>query len=152
MSVVQHEIQIGLPPRRLFDVLSTAARWPEWNPHSLRVSAEDRPLMPGARFEEHARFAGRERHWRWIVRDLRPAMFWIAEGESADGLKQQLRYDLHGRGTSCLLALRLDYELPGLRQRLLDHVVLRRRIARETLAALAALNQAIDTHEKRGAT
>jgi hypothetical protein len=69
-------------------------------------------------------------------------MFWIAEGESADGLKLQLRYDLHGRGKSSTLVQRLDYEMPGLWQSLLDRVVLRRRIAREALESLVALQQA----------
>ena len=151
MSLIEREIQIALPPRKLFELLTTAARWPEWHPHSLWVSAEDRPLMPGARFEETARFAGRERQWRWIVRDLRPAMFWIAEAESADGLKQQLRYDLHSRGKGCLLVLRLDYQLPTLWQRVLDPLVLRRRIAREALDALQALHCAVEGNKKPGA-
>ena len=134
MSRTENQIYIELPPQRVYDYVSTPAKWPEWHPSSLWLdSGADQPLGAGARFEEDVRVANRDGHLSWTVREARPPLLWIADAVARDGLRLSLRYDLEAVSGGTGFRRTLDYQMAGLWKRILDRLLLHRRIARESL-------------------
>ncbi|GAC1628665.1 MAG: hypothetical protein NVS9B10_18840 [Nevskia sp.] len=153
MSRIESQIYIELPAQRVYDYVSTPARWPEWHPSSLRLDAgAERPLAAGARFEEDVRVGKREGRLSWLVREARAPRLWIADAEGLDGLslRLRLRYDLDARGNGTSFRRTLDYEVSGLWQMLMNQLVMKRRISNESAQSLHVLKRVIEAAARAG--
>jgi len=140
-----HRIRIAHPPQQVFDYVTTPALWPEWHPSSLRLgTGADRPLKAGTHFEEDVRTAGREGHLRWQVRRCEPPRLWVADAEVDNGAQLTLSYRVSPDDHGALFERELVYTLPHVFLRVLNLLLLRRRIARESALSLQQLKQRLE--------
>ncbi|WP_257386060.1 SRPBCC family protein [Tahibacter caeni] len=123
-----------------YDYLTTPSRWHEWHAASLGT-VPDAPvsLAAGATFEENIRAAGFRRRLRWQVVAAQRPVHWEAVATMDDGSRLRLRYDFAADGEGTTFTRMLDYALHPRWLRVVDLVFGRRRIRRETAAALQAL-------------
>jgi len=140
-----HAITIARPPEAVYDYACAPAHWPRWHPSSLRLyGAVDAPLAAGATFEEDVRAGGREGHLSWTVEDaVRPSR-WIARAAVDNGARLTLAYRFAASPAGTAFERELAYELPGTLLRVLDVLVLRRRIAAESALSLAQLKACVE--------
>jgi len=140
-----HRVKIARAPREVFDYVTTPARWPEWHPSSLRLApGADKPLKAGTRFEEDVRAGGREGHLRWQVRRCEPPRLWVADAETDNGAMLTLSYRVSPDDHGALFERELVYSLPNVFLRLINLLLLRRRIARESALSLQQLKQVLE--------
>lgn len=140
-----HRIRIARPPQQVFDYATTPARWPEWHPSSLRLEpGAEQPLKAGARFEEDVRAGGRAGHLRWQVRRCEPPRLWIADAEVSNGAQLTLTYRISPDDGGVLFERELLYRLPNVVLRLLNQLLLRRRLTAESALSLQQLKQVLE--------
>jgi uncharacterized protein YndB with AHSA1/START domain len=139
---VATDIVIHAPIERVFAYATTPGHWPEWHPASLAVAgAVDHPLAPGERVTEDVRVAGWRGRVIWTARTYEPPHRWVLDG-IWEGLGCGiLSYTLSPweSGDATYFEREFDYTPPTAWLRLLDHLVVRRRIAAESVVALRRL-------------
>ena len=135
-------ILLAAAPEQAYDYLSTPVRWHEWHAASLGT-VPDTPLsLPaGACFEENIRAAGFRRCLRWQVVAAQRPTHWEAVATMDDGSGLRLRYDFAAAGDGMQFTRTLGYTLRPPWLRIVDAVFGRRRIRRETAAAMLALQR-----------
>jgi uncharacterized protein YndB with AHSA1/START domain len=137
MTIIRLERQIAASPAAVYDLVTRPARWHEWHPSSIR--ADDRAkasLAAGAQFEEDIRSSGFIRHLRWTVLEAEPPRRWCAEAVMGDGSTVRLLYELSDREGGTRFVRTLDYRLAPPLLRLLNDLLLWRRVRRESNRAL----------------
>lgn len=139
MTRMQHSIDVDRTPEALLAYASSPRRWPEWHPSSLRVDGDDGPLAAGARFEEDIRAGDREGRLRWDVVASEPRR-WVAKAAGdRHGLTLTLTYECLATSTGTRFVRTLDYAFEGWTMQLVDRLVLRRKIDRESADSLVRL-------------
>ena len=145
MIRIHKTVQINAPIKQVFDYVTTPGNWPEWHPSSLGVSgATDHSLEPGEEVTEEYRVAGRLGRVGWRVRERIAPRRWVIEGQAEGGGGGMITYTLtpHEDGTN--FERELIYVLPNLLLALLDWLVLRRRVERESVEALGRLKDVLE--------
>lgn len=147
MTRLVNRVHIQRPCADVYRYVSTPAHWPEWHPSSLRLeSGAERPLPAGARFEEEILAAGRKGHLSWVVREARPGRRWVAGAVAADGsLSLTLTYELSEAAGGTDFVRTLDYVMLRLGLKLLEPLLLRRRIAAESALSLEQLKTVMES-------
>jgi len=148
---MQHHIQIACAPAQVYDYASTPALWPEWHPASLRLEpGADRPLTLGETFEEDIKTAGRDDHLSWKVTECEPGRIWAARAISRNhGARIFVRYRFAASNGGTAFQRELEYELPNVWLRLLNLVLLSRRIDAESRLSLQQLKQRAEANARR---
>jgi uncharacterized protein YndB with AHSA1/START domain len=137
MSTIRLERRIDAAPEAVYDLVTRPARWHEWHPSSIRADAHAMDsLTAGARFEEDIRSSGFTRHLRWTVLESEPARRWCAEARMDDGSEVRLLYELQPDGDGTHFVRTLDYRLAPPLLRLLNDLIMWRRVRRESNRAL----------------
>ena len=137
MTVIRLERLINAAPAAVYDLVTRPARWHEWHPSSIRADAHAlHSLAAGARFEEDIRSAGFARHLRWTVLDAASPRRWQAEATMEDGSRVNLLYELAPDSGGTRFTRTLDYRLAPPLLRLLDALIMWRRVRRESNRAL----------------
>ena len=145
LTTLVHHIDIRRTPQEVFDYVTTPGRWPEWHPSSLQLGPNtDRPLPAGARFHEQVRAGGRSTQLFWHVRVAERPTRWVADAEASNGAQLTLSYSMQPAEGGTRFERRLGYELPSPWLRLLNRLLLRRRIARESAESLRQLKQRME--------
>jgi hypothetical protein len=140
-----HAITIACAPAQAYDYACAPGHWPEWHPSSLRLfGAVDHALPAGATFEEDVRAGGRNGHLRWTVVEAQRPARWIATAEVDNGARLSLTYRFAPHGDGTAFERELAYELSSPWLRVLDALVLRRRIAAESALSLRQLKAALE--------
>jgi hypothetical protein len=140
-----HAITIARPVDAVVDYASTPARWPEWHPSSLRLYGDvDRPLVAGDVFEEDVRAGGRTGHLKWNVVASERAQRWVAHADVDNGARLVLTYRFAASLGGCAFERELVYDLPSAWLRLLNVLVLRRRIEAESRHSLERLKARLE--------
>jgi uncharacterized protein YndB with AHSA1/START domain len=128
----------------VFDYVSTPGNWPRWHPSSLSVSgATDHSLGPGEQVAEEFLVAGRRGRVVWTVRERTAPRRWVIDGQ-AEGGGATITYTLTPESDGTLFERELVYATPGPWLRLLDRLVLRRRVAAESAEALRRLKDVLE--------
>lgn len=142
----QHTVHIRRRAQEIFDYVSAPGHWPEWHPSSLRLGpGAEKPLPAGARFEEDISAAGgRKAHLSWVVTDAAAPTLWIAQAVADNGLSLTLRYELTQEEHGTRFVRTLDYDFSSAWLRLLNAVLLRWLIARESAESLQRLKRMIE--------
>lgn len=144
-TTLVHHIDIRRTPQEVFDYVTTPGRWPEWHPSSLQLGPDtDRPLPAGARFHEQVRAGGRSTQLFWRVRAAERPTRWVADAEASNGAQLTLSYSMQVFDSGTRFERRLRYELPNPWLRLLNRLLLRRRIERESMESLRQLQQRLE--------
>jgi hypothetical protein len=139
MTRMQHQIDIAGNPIDVLAYASTATRWPEWHPSSLKVEGQRGPLHAGVRFEEDIRAGGREGHLSWIVDEYLPGRRWSARARGDHGLSLVVTYECEADGDGTRFVRTLEYQFSGMAMRIANRLLLKRRIDQESAASMQAL-------------
>ncbi|UVL43044.1 SRPBCC family protein [Pseudomonas sp. B21-040] len=141
MTRMQHQIAIAGNPMDVLAYASTVTRWPEWHPSSLKVDGPAGPLHAGSRFEEDIRAGGRDGHLSWEVNEYLPGRRWSAWAQGDHGLSLTVTYECAADGDDTQFIRTLDYQFAGLGMRIANHLLLKRRIERESAESMLALRE-----------
>jgi hypothetical protein len=146
MTRMQHQITIAGNPIDVLAYASTATRWPEWHPSSLKVEGQSGPLHAGSRFEEDIRAGGREGHLSWAVSEYLPGRRWSARAQGDHGLSLEVTYECEAEGDGTRFVRTLEYQFSGLGMRIANRLLLKRRIDHESAASMLALREMAHKH------
>ncbi|WLI15071.1 SRPBCC family protein [Pseudomonas sp. FP603] len=143
---LQHVVDIAGNPLAVLAYASTATRWPEWHPSSLKVDGQSGPLYAGTRFEEDIRAGGREGHLRWEVDEYLPGRRWSARARGDHGLSLVVTYECEAFGDDTRFVRNLEYCFSGVMMRIANRLLLKRRIERESAQSMLALREMAQKH------
>ncbi|RON08892.1 sterol desaturase [Pseudomonas brassicacearum] len=143
MTRMQHQIDIARDPIAVLAYASTATRWPEWHPSSLKVDGQQGPLHAGSRFEEEIHAGGRAGHLSWEVNEYLPGRRWSARAQGNHGLELLVTYECASEGDGTRFVRTLEYRFSGWRMRLANQLLLKRRIEHESAASMLALRDMV---------
>lgn len=142
MTIIKLDQFVAAPPVVVYDYVTRPARWKEWHPASLGTGGlPPDPLEAGAAFEEDVRSAGQLRHLRWTVKECKPALRWAADAVMDDGSRVSLLYELEPRGQGTRFTRTLEYHLKPLHLRLVNALLMWRRVQAESRLALSNLTR-----------
>src|SRR3954468_1876263 len=132
MPSIITEIDIPCRIKAVFALVTTPANWPLWHPSSLRVSeGADHPLSLGERVREDVMAATRRRSVTWVVRAANPPREWRIHCTSEMGGFAEITYELTPVASGTHFRRTLRYTMLSLWMKLLDALVLRRRLRAE---------------------
>lgn len=140
-TLMRHEVDIDGHPQEVLAYARTATRWPEWHPSSLRVSGPSGPLDVNSRFEEDIHAGGKAGHLRWQVTQCEPSSHWQARAWGQHGLKLVVTYTVTPCAQGTRFVRTLHYQLPAV-LKLLDVLVLRKKIESESVLSMVQLREA----------
>jgi len=146
MTRMQHTVDIAGVPIAVLAYAATVSRWPEWHPSSLKIDGPSGALHAGARFDEDIHAGGREGHLRWEVTEYLPGRRWCARAQSDQGLSLRLTYECSAHNDATRFVRTLDYQFEGIGLRIANHLLLKRRIERESAASMLALRDMATRH------
>ncbi|PNB47518.1 sterol desaturase [Pseudomonas sp. GW456-12-10-14-LB2] len=146
MTRMQHTVDIAGDPIAVLAYAATVSRWPEWHPSSLKIDGPSGALHAGARFDEDIHAGGREGHLRWEVTEYLPGRRWCARAQSDQGLSLRLTYECSAHNDATRFVRTLDYQFEGIGLRIANHLLLKRRIERESAASMLALRDMATRH------
>jgi uncharacterized protein YndB with AHSA1/START domain len=145
MTRIYTTTQINASAERVFEYVTTPGNWPEWHPSSLGVSgATNHSLEPGERVTEEFRVAGRRGRVEWTVREREAPRRWVIDGEVEAGGGGTIAYTLTPHAGTTTFEREFVYSMPNPLLRLLDRLVLRRRVEAESAEALRRLKEALE--------
>lgn len=145
MTRIRNTVRIERPIEQVFEYVTTPAHWPEWHPASINVrDATDHSLEVDEQVTEEFRAAGRRGSVIWTVRERDAPRRWVIHGELSRGGSGWITYALTPEGGGTRFERELVYNLPDPLWRLLDRVVLRWRMRRESAAALRRLKAVLE--------
>ncbi|ABA74867.1 sterol desaturase family protein [Pseudomonas fluorescens] len=146
MTRMQHTVDIAGDPIAVLAYAATVSRWPEWHPSSLKIDGPSGALHAGARFDEDIHAGGREGHLRWEVTEYLPGRRWCARAQGDQGLSLLLTYECSAQNDATRFVRTLDYQFEGIGLRIANHLLLKRRIDRESAASMLALRDMATRH------
>lgn len=146
MTRMQHTVDIAGDPIAVLAYAATVSRWPEWHPSSLKIDGPSGALHAGARFDEDIHAGGREGHLRWEVTEYLPGRRWCARAQGDQGLSLQLTYECSAHDGATRFVRTLDYQFEGIGLRIANHLLLKRRIERESATSMLALRDMATRH------
>jgi uncharacterized protein YndB with AHSA1/START domain len=146
MTRIYTTIHIRKPIEQVFDYVTTPANWPRWHPSSLAVSGStDHSLAVGEQVREEFRVAGRHGYVVWTVREREAPRRWSIEGQVESGGGGTVSYTLSSDEAGTQFEREFVYALHHPLLRLLNWLVLRRRVQAESAEALRRLKQVLET-------
>ncbi|MBX8621134.1 SRPBCC family protein [Pseudomonas glycinae] len=146
MTRMQHTVDIAGDPIAVLAYAATVSRWPEWHPSSLKIDGPSGALHAGARFDEDIHAGGREGHLRWEVTEYLPGRRWCARAQGDQGLSLLLTYECSAHDGATRFVRTLDYQFEGIGLRIANHLLLKRRIERESATSMLALRDMATRH------
>lgn len=142
MSRIYSASEIQQPVEHVFEYVTTPGNWPRWHPSSLSVSgATNHSLCIGEQVTEEFLVAGRLGRAVWTVMEREEPHRWVIDGRIA-GSKNGGRviYTLRRQTDGGTLFEReFYYRLRNPVHRLLDALLIRRRIQAESLVVVQRL-------------
>ncbi|MBD2564089.1 SRPBCC family protein [Nostoc sp. UIC 10607] len=146
MARIYSTIRIQRPIEQVFNYVTTPNYWTEWHPSSLGVSgAKDHSLDVDEQVEEEFLVAGRRGRVIWTVRERKPPHQWVIDGEVGAGGRGTITYTLTPYSNEeTTFEREFTYFTPNLLAKMLDWLVLSRRIRSESEESLRRLKEAIE--------
>lgn len=150
MSRILSSIHLEAPPAEVYAYVTAPGHWPQWHPSSLGVRGTLSSLEVGQEVTEAFQVAGRRGEVVWCCTLRQPPTRWVIEGQivrhRSGGI---ITYTLHPEGRGTRFEREFVYFLPNPLLRLLDRLVLRRRVAAESQEALRRLKARLGDAESR---
>jgi uncharacterized protein YndB with AHSA1/START domain len=144
MPSIVSTASIARPPKDVFAFVTTPGHWPEWHPSSLGVSgATDHSLDVGETCVEEFIVAGRRGSCRWRVIEREAPRRWAITTKTPGG-EATIRYELTPQNGGTHYLRVLEYRMPNPLVALLDVLVLRRRMRRESDEAVRRLKATLE--------
>lgn len=144
MSHVLDRIELTLPVDEVYRFVTTPATWPRWHPSSLGVSeAIDHSLGVGERVSEEFLVAGRRGLVVWTVVERSAPTSWTIAGKVIGGGEGVITYRCTPSENGTLFEREFRYRMPNLKLTMLDLLLFRRRVRRESAQAVRQLRKAL---------
>jgi hypothetical protein len=144
MTRITTSIRIRRPVGEVFDYVTTPANWPVWHPASISVSgSSNHPLRLGEEIVEEFVAGGRRGRATWRVTRRKAPHRWRIEASWPQG-QAVISNLLSAEGVDTVFRRDLSYEMPNAWLALLDLLVLRRRMDRESRIALQRLKLVLE--------
>jgi uncharacterized protein YndB with AHSA1/START domain len=143
---IHDAIIINRPVEAVFDFVTTPGSWPRWHPSSLSVrGSTDHSLEVGEQVTEQYQVAGRRGEVVWTVTEREAPRRWVIEGQIVGrGAGGTVAYTLSPASGGAHFVREFSYATPGLWFRLLNWLVVRRRIAAESSTAVRRLKEVLE--------
>lgn len=146
MTTILSTIDIPYPVETVFDYVTTPGNWPGWHPSSEGVfGATDHSLDVGEQVTEAFFVAGRRGRVTWTVRERVAPSRWVIDGviTTGRGGGGTITYTCLPRDGGTHFAREFVYAMPNLPARVLDALILRRRVVAESEKALRQLRDVL---------
>lgn len=141
---VETQVEIGRPPRQVFDYVSTPALWHTWHPATVEVrDVPNRPLTTGETMLELIAVAGRREQLLWTVLACAPSQLWEIATDSANGVAH-IVYRITPTAAGCRFHRTLEFRSKRWPWRMLDSTVTRWILDRQSSRALFTLKQVLE--------
>ncbi|MBV8298851.1 MAG: SRPBCC family protein [Candidatus Eremiobacteraeota bacterium] len=146
MTRISSEATIRRSADEVFDYVTTPANWPQWHPSSIRVTGDAGHSQDvGERCTEEFVVAGQHGVCEWVVLRRDAPSSWVIEARPEAGGRATITYALTPDGGGGTRFTRtLEYEMPNALLAVLDALVIRRRIERESAQAVANLRAVLE--------
>ncbi len=146
MTRVRAEATIQRSPQDVFEFVTTPANWPLWHPSSVRVTGDcAHSQIVGERCVEEFIVAGRHGECEWTVLERDAPRRWVIDARPPAGGGARIIYDLTASGVGTQFIRTMDYEMPNAFLELMNALVIRRKIERESAQAVANLREVLET-------
>lgn len=145
MAEIVASVLIRSPAEIIYNYVTTPANWPNWHPASLTVTGNATGSL-GLGDEVIAEFkaGGYRARAQWRVTRRRAPYLWSIEASPPEGGWARIEYALSAENGAVLLERELTYKMPNRWLALLDHCVIRRRMARESRLGLRRLKDILE--------
>ena len=146
MTRIYTTTHINQPREQVYEFVTTPGNWPQWHPSSLGVEGDtDHSLAVGESCTEAFHVAGRKGQVVWTVTGREVPRRWVIRGiivgRNDGGL---ITYSLTPENGGTRFEREFVYPAPNLVFRLLDWLVIRRRVTAESQEALRRLKQVLE--------
>jgi Polyketide cyclase / dehydrase and lipid transport len=139
MTCMVTTVSIRRPIGAVFDHVTTPANWPAWHPASRSVSgAVDHSLLIGERVTEKFVVGGRAGSCVWQVTNRAAPNLWTIATSTPQG-QAAISYRLAPQGEDTIFERELTYAVAGVWFGILDVLLMRRRMSKESCSALERL-------------
>lgn len=140
---VESEIEIGCPPQRVFDYVTTPALWHTWHPATVAVrNVPSRPLVTGETMLEVIAVAGRRTEALWTVGTCVPPALWGIATDTDDGAAR-IVYRITPTPIGSRFHRTLDFRSKRWPWRALDSTLTRWILERQSSRALRNLGRVL---------
>ena len=143
---MQHHIDVAVAPERILAYISTPARWPEWHPYHIAITAPEGTMPVGSRFEY---LGGRAGKLQWEVTGSEPDRCWQTRALGRHGLEIRITYECSTATGGARVERKLEYSFSSPFFRLVDRLFLRKRIERDSVALLEKLRSMAELAPER---
>jgi uncharacterized protein YndB with AHSA1/START domain len=145
MTSIRTAATIGRPRDEVFDYVTTPANWKQWHPSTIAVTGDaGHPQGVGERCTEEFVVAGRRGITDWIVRRCERPAVWTIEAQNSTGARATITYELAEADGGTAFTRTLEYAMPNPVLALLDAIVIRRRVERESATAVENLRNVLE--------
>ncbi len=150
MTRIYSSIQIPLPQEIVFNYVTTPGNWPQWHPSSLSVrGATDHSLEVGEQVTEEFLVAGRRGQTTWTVVERVFPQKWAINANFAGGRGHgKVTYTSTPKDNGTIFEREFTYQMGSLRGTIIDWLVLRQRVDKESKQAVQQLKQALLKQQK----
>jgi hypothetical protein len=141
MTRIVVAINIHRPIGVVFDYITTPANWPAWYPASRAVSGSvDHSLLIGEQVTEEFVAGGRHGSCVWQVTQQEAPHLWTIT-TSTPQVRAEITYHLESQGENTHFERKFTYATSGIWLWILDFLLMRRRMRRESRIALEQLKE-----------
>ena len=152
MTRIVDDVLIDVPVADLYDFVTTPASWPAWHPSSLGVSdAIDHSLEVGERVTEEFLVAGRRGQVVWTVTGKEAPNTWTISGKVLGGGQGVITYRCRPGGDGTIFEREFTYSMSSLKLEILNRLIFKRRVQRESAQAVRQLKLAVERSEQKPA-
>lgn len=149
MTRIVTAVRIRRPIDAVFAYATTPGNWPAWHPASISVEGGDHPCLVDEEAVEEFVAAGRHGRTTWRVTRREAPHRWRIETESREA-RAAVEYRLRAEDGGTLFERELSYRVSGAWLALLDLLLLRRRMDRESRLALENLKAVLEAPVPQG--
>ena len=145
MTRIVSTVSIRRPPGEVFDYVSTPANWKQWHPSTVGVSGDAaHPQTVGERCVEEFVVAGRRGETEWTVTRCERPSVWRIETRPKAGGAGSVMYELAPDAGGTAFTRTLEYTMPNPLLAVLNALVLRPRVVRESETAVQNLRRVLE--------
>ncbi len=152
MTRIVVAINIHRPTGVVFDYVTTPAYWPAWHPASRSVSgAADHSLLVGEQVTEEFVAGGRKGSCVWEVVQRDAPRLWTIK-TSTPQVRAEIHYRLSPQGETTCFEREFTYFASGIWFWILDVLLMRQRMLRESRIAVEQLKKRLEAPGSRDAS
>lgn len=145
MTRIVSSVPIRRSPDEVFDFVSTPANWVQWHPSTVRVTGDAaHPQTVGETCTEEFVVAGRRGEATWTVTRCERPKVWRIETRPNAGGAGSVMYELAPSADGTAFTRTLEYTMPNPFLAVLNALVLRPRVVRESETAVQNLRRVLE--------